>query len=377
MAEPEPGIVSLPAPSRRHRRRARANRRRRVVVTVVVTVLVVAGVAAFATDTVRFGGNQPRLARAIAPSPTTTSAPSTTLPSRPCRAPLTVDDPLRVWVGGDSLAGSLGPALGTIAGATGVVQPYFHSRVSSGLSNPQFVDWPAQAAKEMTSYSPEVAVFIIGTNDYTAALDTTTDPATGQPAWKEKYAQEVEQMLQVLIGDGRTVLWLGAPVLRDDTKNTAVQAVNEVAKSVVSRHPEAEWFDTYSFFADADGKYESTLTDATGKTVLARAGDGIHFTTDGANMLARAVFQQIDAQCGIAAQAVSGVTKPTIETPGSTQVIGGTSGGSGSGSGSGRPLQTTPPATAPVTTAAPAPATTPTDTTPTTTTAPTPSQPPA
>ena len=51
-------------------------------------------------------------------------------------------EPLKLWVGGDSLAGSLGPALGTLAGATGVVQPYFHSRVSSGLSNPSFVDWP-------------------------------------------------------------------------------------------------------------------------------------------------------------------------------------------------------------------------------------------
>ena len=44
-------------------------------------------------------------------------------PVRQCRTLLDAPIPLRLWVGGDSLAGSLGPALGTIAGATGVVQP--------------------------------------------------------------------------------------------------------------------------------------------------------------------------------------------------------------------------------------------------------------
>ena len=71
-----------------------------------------------------------------------------------------------VWVGGDSLAGSLGPSFGTIAGATGVVQPYFHSRVSSGLANPAFFNWPTLANKEMARLNPEIVVFIISTNDY-------------------------------------------------------------------------------------------------------------------------------------------------------------------------------------------------------------------
>ena len=91
----------------------------------------------------------------------------TTIGAATCR-PLTVQRPLRLWVGGDSLAGSLGPSLGTIAGATGVVQPYFDSRVSSGLSDPGFFDWPDHATTEMARLDPEVVVFIIGTNDWTA-----------------------------------------------------------------------------------------------------------------------------------------------------------------------------------------------------------------
>ena len=86
-----------------------------------------------------------------------------------------------MWVGGDSLAGSLGPSLGTIAGATGVVQPYFDSRVSSGLTNPTFFDWPSHAEKEMARLNPEIAVFIIGANDYLAPNTVTTTTTTTAP----------------------------------------------------------------------------------------------------------------------------------------------------------------------------------------------------
>jgi hypothetical protein len=328
----------------------------------IVTAAVVVALAlatAVATDTLRFGGSaRPSLARTVEASPSYSATTSTSDPFNPCRSDLTVDNPLRLWVGGDSLAGSLGPALGSITGATGVVQPYFHSRVSSGLSNPGFVDWPAQATKEMTTYSPDVVVFIIGTNDYPATMTSTTDPSTGDYAWKTTYAKEVEQMLEILIGQGRTVWWLGAPVLKDPTQNAAIKEINAVAKDVVKRHPEAQWFDTYSFFADTDGKYTPTLPGADGKIVQVRAGDGVHFTEDGATMLATALFKEVDGECHITAQAVTGVTKQTIQTPGSTQVIGGTSGGSGSGSGSGGSIVTSPPATAAPSTAPPAPATT-------------------
>ena len=327
--------------SRRHARRARSHKRRRQIFTIVATVLVLALVTIIATDSVRFGGDdRPSLADTVEAAPRGTRAPSstsTTTPTRPCRANLTSTEPLKLWIGGDSLAGALGPALGTLTGATGVVQPYFHSRVSSGLSNPTFVDWPTLGAKEMTAVTPEVAVFIISTNDYPVTLVKTLD-ANGELAWKAQYTKEVDDMMKVLEASGRTVLWLGAPVLGDTKQNDAIKELNAVEKEVAKKHPGIEYFDTYALFADADGKYTATVTDADGKTITARSGDGIHFTMDGANYLARAVFKVIDAQCKVAAQAVTGETKATIQTPGSTQVAPG-SGGSGGNVG------TTPPAT--------------------------------
>ena len=342
---------------RRHRRDERRRRRIRRVVAIVAGT---AGFAAFvvvATDTGRFGGDdRPSLAATEQAVGTDDTRPtSSTAAARQCRA-LSVDDPLRVWVGGDSLAGSLGPAFGTIAGATGVVQPYFDSRVSSGLSSPGFFDWPEHATAEMARIDPEVVVFIIGANDWTAVSGDT---------WKADYAQAVDSMMKTLIGPGRTVYWVGSPTLKDEKMDAAVVEVNAVAQEVAKHHPKVHYVDAYKLYSGTDGKYAGDLPDETGEVVTMRAGDGVHLTMDGAGYLARNVYRLVDTQCGVTEQKVDGAVKPTIESEGSTQVApssGSSSGGSGSNSGGGT-IQTTPPApapTAPPTTQPPAPVTEPT-----------------
>ena len=153
---------------------------------------------------------------------------------------------------------------------------------------PHFFDWPALAAKEMTAVTPEIVVFIISTNDYPVALNKTLD-ASGEFAWKAPYTKEVDDMMKTLEGSGRTVLWLGAPVLGDTKQNNTIKELNTVEKEVAKKHPTVVYFDTYALFADADGKYSVNVTDSDGKTITARSGDGVHLTMDGANYLARGV----------------------------------------------------------------------------------------
>jgi hypothetical protein len=354
----DPASPTGATPERRERRRHRSRRRIRRAATVAAAIVVVAAVALVAFDVVRVGGgDKPSAAgtvQAVHDGPVRHPATTTTTAARTCR-PLTTDDPLRLWIGGDSLAGSLGPSLGTITGATGVVQPYFDSRVSSGLSDPGFFDWPDHATSEMARLDPEAVVFIIGTNDWTVVSGN----------WKDEYAAEVDSMMKTLVGDGRTVYWLGAPTLQDQEKDDAVVQVNAVAQEVAKRHPKVHYVDTYKLFSDRDGTFSYDLPDETGKVVTMRGGDGVHLTTDGADYLARQVYELLDVQCDITEQKVAGATKETIETEGSTQVAPGSSSGSprsssgssgnsyGSGSSSGSSgngtIPTTPPATAPVT----------------------------
>ena len=317
----------------------------------IAGIALLVGFVLLATDVVRFGGaEKPLLAGTVHASPQTVHDPPTTstaVAMRACRA-LTTTDPLRLWIGGDSLAGSLGPSLGAIAGGTGVVQPYFDSRVSSGLSNPGFFNWPDHATNELADLAPEIVVFIIGANDWSSVSGD---------AWKADYTQRVDAMMNTLIGSGRTVYWVGSPTLKDEKMDAAVVEVNAIAQEVAKRHSEVQYVDAYKLFSGTDGKFAAELPDGNGDVVTMRAGDGVHLTMNGADYLARTVYKLVDAQCAVTAQKVAGVTKKTIESEGSTQVApGATAGSSGSSSGS---IATTPPATTPPTTAAPPTTTTP------------------
>jgi hypothetical protein len=363
--------------TRRDRRAHRSRRRWRRGATIVAGIALLVGFGLVVTETVRFGGGErPSLAGTVA-APGATRAPSssttTTIPGRKCRAPLTEADPLRLWIGGDSLAGSLGPALGTIAGGTGVVQPQFDSRVSSGLSSKGFFDWPDHAAKEMARLNPEVAVFIIGANDFNTPMNDT-EGADGQPAWKTEYAALVEEMLATLDPNVRTVVWIGSPVFEDERRDAAIKQIDDLAHDVVAKHENVAYVDAYTLFTDADGEYAESLApldEPDAEPVPVRAGDGVHLTSQGAERLARAVYAIVDGQCRTTAQALEGVVKGTIQTEGSTLVVGGTNRGG--------TVQTSPPASAPQATNPPAttapPATSPPVTTPATT-APPPTAPP-
>ena len=296
----------------------------------VLTVVVATAGALWATGTWKPGGSG---TRAVAARRTPTTRPVVPAPASTCRSPLTSDAPLRLWIGGDSLAGSLGPALGTMAGNTGVVQPVFDSRVSSGLTTPGFFDWPAHATQEMARLDPEVVVFIIDTNDSEIVTSAAT---SGASDGKARYTELVTQMLDILGGPDshRYVYWVGGPTIRDSTIDSGVRQLDDVARTVVQHHPHATYVDDYRLFGDSQGHFSFTLPDQSGKPVLVRSDDGIHFTPAGADRLAQPIFQSLDAQCHLQSQAVPGSPKMVIETPGSTQV----------GSGRGQAPTTRPPA---------------------------------
>ncbi|HEV2310152.1 MAG TPA: GDSL-type esterase/lipase family protein [Acidimicrobiia bacterium] len=330
--------------------RRRRRRQRLTFLTTGVLALAAAVLLAFvATDTWRLGHPpEPTVAARATPLPIVdTGGPA-------CRSPLTTTDPLRLWIGGDSLAGSLGPALGTLTAGTGVVAPVYDSRVGSGLSMAGY--WQRLAAADLAKYNPEVVVFIIGTNDFMVPQPQPVD-ASGQPAWKASYGELVAQMLQVLSAGNRYVYWIGAPTLQNPTQDAGVRQINAVARAVVSAQKNATYVDAYQLFSDSQGHFATQLPGPGGKLETMRTDDGIHFTPAGADLLASTVFAPLDKRCRVTPQAMPNSPQQVIAVPGATQVPeGGTGSGSSGGTSPTRPPQTAPP------TQATSPSTTPTTT---------------
>lgn len=249
---------------------------------------------------------------------------------------LSVDDPLRLWIGGDSLAGALGVSLGATAAESGVVAPQLDSRPSSGLISPEFFDWPEHATTEMARLDPEAVVFIVDTNDANMMphLDKDTVAENGTN-WRVDYRARVDEMMDIFVGDTkRSVYWVETPPMSDDDLNQKIDALNAVIEEAAAARPEVTYVDVTDQFADPDGDYTSSATDADGDRVVLRLNDGVHLTADGGDRMAAIVFDLLDAYWRIRSQAVAGHTQPIVETEGSFQNQGSGSGGSSSGSGS-------------------------------------------
>jgi hypothetical protein len=362
------------------RARLEARRRRRLqwgAVGFAVSVLGgAAAVAAFASseDTATTGGGV-AVARSGSRFGDVASLPelSAVIPDDPPRA-LSHDQPLRLWLGGDSLAGALGPALGELTQSTGVVRTAVDYKVSSGLAS-DVRDWPEYAAEALPETDPEVVVFMVGTNDASVVGSHDAD-RDGVPDWEPGYRDDVARMMDLLLGDDRVVLWIGAPPMRSESRDDGVVELNRVMREEAERRsPRVVYVDAYRLFADADGRYTDTLPDADGDPVRVRIDDGVHFTARGAEHLARAVFALLDARYSILAQAdPERRISYTIRGGGTGSRSGGSrSNGPSATPTTGAATTTVPPVTVAPSTTAPGPAPTgaPTTTPPTTSASPT------
>jgi len=294
------------ASSRRDRLDARRSRRTRMTMAALTAVVLVSAlaIAGFALNQ-----DDPRANAALSGGTRAGGFGGGTLvPPNAVKTPapraLNHEHPLKLWIGGDSLAGSFGPALGDQLGATGIVKTLIDYKVSSGLASNDIRDWYERAKEQMASDDPDAVVFIIGTNDapIVNGVDANGDHV---PDWEADYRLKIARMMDVLVGPShRTVFWLGPPTLEDDTMNRGAKAIGPVMRAEAARHaPDVEYLDTYKLFATPDGTYSRDILDETGKDITARLSDGVHFTEEGAQYLARAVFTLIDTRWKIEKQA--------------------------------------------------------------------------
>ncbi len=324
MADSETTAVSI----RGAARRARQQRVRRIATSVasVVMLAIIVMTALVVTGAIELPGAGTTIqASDSPPDSTSTTVPRTKVTHR--RA-LTTDAPLRLWIAGDSLAGSVGPSLGQLTADTGVVAPQYDSRVSSGLLTPDFFDWPKHAQQQLAQLDPEAVVFVIGTNDANV----------WSPRLEADYRFRTEAMMRELVGKNhRTVYWVGPPVAKDSDLEDGVKAVDAIAREAAAHVEGVTYVDAHTLFADENGEYQQSFDNELGERQVMRAGDGVHFSVDGADYIGRAIFKLLDQDWKIDAQADPTHPQAVKETKGSTQVPGthrsvsGASGGSSSG----------------------------------------------
>jgi hypothetical protein len=223
---------------------------------------------------------------ALASSPTTTT--TTTSPKDPTAA-----TPLRVLIVGDSIGLDLGGPLQYDLAQTGVVSAALDARESTGLTRPDYFNWPAELENDLKTTQAQVVVVMMGANDAQDFLGPPDVPYTSSQ-WNNLYAQRVSQFMQIAESGGAGVYWVGMPPMQDPGRNEQISDINAVDQRQAELvKPAVDFISTTKALGTPQGGYTAFVTNAAGQIVDARAPDGTHLTTGGGQIAAQLVINTL------------------------------------------------------------------------------------
>jgi lysophospholipase L1-like esterase len=211
--------------------------------------------------------------------------------------------PLRVWVGGDSMAQSSGAQVVQYAQESGVMRATLDYHISTGLSRPDYYDWPRRLAYVSRVLQPDVAVAFFGANDAQPVEFDGRVLGSESPAWDALYAQRVGQAMDTLLRGGATrVYWVGLPIMGSKVFNRMVRVLNTIYRREAAARPGVVYVDTWAMFATPRGTYSAYLRDGHGDLQLMRQSDGVHMTLAGAARLGSEIVARIERDYHVAGQ---------------------------------------------------------------------------
>jgi hypothetical protein len=222
-------------------------------------------------------------------------------PPPPSPRRISADDPLVLLVVGDSLLSHVGPALRRELEGTGLARVTVDWRHSTGMVRPDYFDWTEHLRTVLALDAPDAVLLMLGANDNQGfdvrgqVYDQRTD------AWKAEYERRVSVMMEAVTSHRVRLCWVGLPVMRAPKIDTNAGLINAAIQRQAAAHPRVSYHPSRSLFLDDRGGYASYLLDREGVRYRARRNDGIHFTVEASEVLARRLAADLVREWDLAA----------------------------------------------------------------------------
>lgn len=232
---------------------------------------------------------------------TTTVPPTTTISTvavLPMLGEVSVNSPLRVWTGGDSLGEYVGSELLYKVADTDVSVVELDFAISTGMARPDYFDWPARFSDVMQREDrPNVAVFMVGGNDDQDLRVDGERIVVGTPEWQAAYSERVGTMMDIAAYPDVQMLWVNLPPMRDGRRDTISLEINIALAAEAELRPWVQVIDIVDMFTGPDGGYEQFIDAPDGSvTRKARANDGVHITRSASSWVAELVWATVATQ---------------------------------------------------------------------------------
>ncbi len=206
---------------------------------------------------------------------------------------VSAERPLTVWVCGDSIVLQVGVSLESYATNHAWVQASTTCKISSGLSRPDFYNWPGVMAEKLTELDPDVVVAMFGGNDAQGLLKEGKALQTFSEEWNAEYASRAGAAMDLLGSRGARVIWLGGPIKRSTQLSAETEKLNRIYRAEAEQRGHVTFIDSWALFSDESGRYTSYLVDHNGKRRHVREPDGEHLTLAGGDRMAAEILKEI------------------------------------------------------------------------------------
>jgi hypothetical protein len=207
---------------------------------------------------------------------------------------------LRVLVVGDSIGIDLGQPLVADLSATGVATAALDGRIDTGLSRPDYFNWPSELSVDLANHQSQLVVVMMGANDPQSLVGPGGSTAYGAPGWNAVYGQRVSSLIGEANAAGAHVLWIGMPPMARADLNADMQVLNSVVQAQVAANPAgSSYLASSGVLGDGQGNFTAYLPNSSGAEVNIRTPDGTHLSPGGGERLSQAVMAVMRSQLHI------------------------------------------------------------------------------
>ena len=198
----------------------------------------------------------------------------------------------KVFFAGDSLMQGVAPFVQKHLKQEYGVQSVNLSKQSTGLSYPNFFDWP-KTIEQTLQKEPDIRVLVVflGPNDPWDFPMGKKYLKFASPEWEAEYLNRVRRILDAASAHDVQVIWLGIPYMKKAKLNEQMRYLDKILSGTVS--PQAIWLPTDKLLSNGAEEYADSVK-VNGKIIRYRSKDGIHFSAEGQKLLAGKIMEKIN-----------------------------------------------------------------------------------
>jgi len=193
----------------------------------------------------------------------------------------------KVLLAGDSLMQGPAAVLVRSFKDKGII-PINKSKISTGLSYPQFFDWPLTIKNIVEKEKVKSVVVFLGANDTFDIYEGGKVYPVGTDEWLKVYQNRVTSIAEHLRSQNVTLIWLGMPAMNRSDIQPHVSKMNSVFRDVVTKY-DGIYIDSAKVLGGNESRFNSFILEKN-RRVIVRTEDGVHFTPAGWSILSDSIL---------------------------------------------------------------------------------------